>query len=322
MRSKGEWVVLEYNAVMRANSILVDAGVKRALSRSAPVVALESTVITHGLPAPQNLGLARRMEAEVRAAGAVPATIALLDGAIRVGLSQADLERLAKLSAPMKLGRRELAAAVTKGWSGGTTVAATMQIASAAGIRILATGGIGGVHREDPTDVSGDLPALAEIPMLVVSAGIKAILDLPATLEKLETFSVPIVGYQTDEFPAFYCRGSGRAVTLRLDSPGEVAAFARSHWRLGNRSGILIANPIPGADEIPQAVIEPILSQASEAARQQGVHGPGLTPFLLERVRQATKGRSVEANLALLLNNATVAAQIAAAMVKARSRTV
>jgi pseudouridine-5'-phosphate glycosidase len=285
--------------------------IARALEMNAPVVALESTVITHGLPHPQNLRLARDMEKQVRDHGATPATIAVLEGKIRLGLSDQDLIRLSETESPLKVSHRDFAAAILKKADGGTTVAGTMFAAHLAGIKVFATGGIGGVHKESPFDISTDLRSLAEIPMIVVCAGAKAILDLPATLEVLETLGVPVIGYRTDEFPAFYSRESGLGVSARLDSPKEIADFAKAHWELGMKSGVLVANPIPETESIPKSEMEPIIAQASAEAVEQGIHGQALTPFLLSRIGELTKGKSLHANLALLLNNARLAAQIA-----------
>jgi pseudouridine-5'-phosphate glycosidase len=288
--------------------------IARALKLALPIVALESTVITHGLPPPQNLSLARDMEAAVRHQGATPATIGILKGQIRIGLTEPELEELSRSQA-MKVSRRDIAAAIIKKAEGGTTVAATMQIAQEAGIRVFATGGIGGVHRESRHDVSADLQALANIPMIVVCAGAKAILDLPATVEYLETMSVPVVGYQTDEFPAFYSRESGLKTSLRLDTPEEIAAFADAQIKTGLLSSVLVVNPVPVAAAIPKKEMDPLIAQASEEAQHQQITGQKLTPFLLERIRQLTGGRSMHANISLLLNNAQLAAQIARARV-------
>jgi len=296
------------------SSLLLSPDLKLALRLGQPVVALESTVITHGLPRPQNLQLARDMEQAVRAEGATPATIAVLDGKVHIGLTEAELERLANEPAPLKISRRDFAAAAVKKASGGTTVAATLFAAHQAGIKVFATGGIGGVHREARCDVSTDLQALAETPMVVVCAGAKAILDLPATLEYLETMSVPVIGYLTSEFPAFYSRESGLPVSVRLDSPKEIVAFARAHWGLGLQSAILVTQPPPPEAALPRAEIEPIIAQASQEAQEKGIHGQALTPFLLERINELTEGRSLQANIALLLNNARLAAQIAKEM--------
>ncbi len=288
--------------------------IARASAEKLPIVALESTVITHGLPYPQNLQLARDMEAAVRRAGAVPATIAVLDGKIKVGLSNEDLTRLAQSKTNLKISRRDLATAILKKACGGTTVAATMFIAGQSSIRVFATGGIGGVHRENAFDVSADLRALSDTFMVVVCAGAKAILDLPATLEYLETASVPVIGYQTNEFPAFYSRTSGLGVTLRLDTPPAVAEYALMHRQLRLLTAVLVANPVPELDAIPRTEIEPIIQRASKEAQDKKIHGQALTPFLLQRVSDLTAKRSMRANLALLLNNARLAAEIAVAM--------
>ncbi|RJP48617.1 MAG: pseudouridine-5'-phosphate glycosidase [Anaerolineaceae bacterium] len=296
---------------MRHPHIQLSPEISRALDIGAPIVALESTVITHGLPQPQNLQLARDMEKQVRDHGATPATIALLDGKIRIGLSDQELVQFSESDSTLKVSHRDFAAAIVKKANGGTTVAGTMFAANMAGIKVFATGGIGGVHKESPFDISTDLRSLAEIPTIVVCAGAKAILDLPATLEVLETMGVPVVGYRTDEFPAFYSRESGLNVSARLDSPKEIADFAKAHWELGMKSGILVANPIPEAESIPTSGMEPIIAKASAEAVAQGIHGQALTPFLLSRIGELTKGKSLKANLALLLNNARLAAEIA-----------
>jgi pseudouridine-5'-phosphate glycosidase len=291
--------------IIRSNEI------KRAMGISLSVVALESTVLTHGLPRPQNLQLAHDMEHAVRAEGATPATIAFLDGSLHVGLSESEIERLANERNVYKVGPRDFATVMSHHGCGGTTVAGTMFACKHANIKIFATGGIGGVHRESPFDISADLQALATIPMIVVCAGAKAILDLPATLEYLETMSVPVVGYGTDEFPAFYSRESGLDVSVRLDTPQEIVDFARAHWSTGLQSAVLVANPVPAMEAIPQSEMEPIIEQASREARDKKIHGQKLTPFLLQRISEVTRGRSMRANLSLLLNNAHLAAQIA-----------
>ncbi|CAG0951002.1 pseudouridylate synthase [Anaerolineales bacterium] len=294
--------------------------IRIALDLGMPIVALESTVITHGLPRPQNLELARDMEKNVRDTGVTPATIALLDGQIHIGLSDEELVRLSESESTLKISHRDFATAIIKKANGGTTVAGTMYAANLAGIKVFATGGIGGVHKESAFDISTDLRSLAEIPTVVVCAGAKAILDLPATLEYLETMGVPVVGYQTDEFPAFYSRESGLGVSARLDSPKEIAEFAKAHWDMGMKSGILITNPIPEKDAISAAKMEPIIAKASAEAIEQGIHGQKLTPFLLGRISELTKGKSLKANLALLLNNARLAAEIAKEMNGKRKR--
>ena len=296
---------------MRHPSLMVSPEIAQALGLGFPVVALESTVITHGLPRPQNLELARDMEKQVRDSGATPATIAVIDGEIRVGLSDAELARLSESDSTLKVSHRDFATAILRKMNGGTTVAGTMFVAQIAGIKVFATGGIGGVHKESAFDISTDLQALAGIPMIVVCAGAKAILDLPATLEYLETMGVPVVGYKTGEFPAFYSRESGLKVSVRLDSPKEVAEYARAHWNLGMKSAVLVTNPIPEKESIPAPEMEPIIAKASAEAVEKEIHGQALTPFLLRRISELSGGRSLRANLALLLNNARLAAQIA-----------
>ena len=288
--------------------------IKRAMNISLPIVALESTVLTHGLPRPHNLQLAHDMERAVREQGATPATIGFLDGALHIGLTEAELDRLANEREALKAGPRDFATAAVREASGGTTVAGTMFACKHANIKVFATGGIGGVHREMSFDISADLQALATIPMLVICAGAKAILDLPATLEYLETMSVPVVGFGTEEFPAFYSRESGLDVSVRLDTPQEIIEFARAHWKTGLQSAVLVANPVPAAEAVPAKDMEPMIAEASQEARTHKIHGKELTPFLLERLNELSKGRSMQANLALLLNNARVAAQIAKAL--------
>ena len=284
---------------------------KKGLS---PIVALESTVLTHGLPRPQNLQLAHDMEQAVREGGATPATVGFLDGHLHIGLGEKELDRLANEQEVYKVGPRDFATVISKKASGGTTVAGTMLACQHANIKVFATGGIGGVHRESSFDISADLQALGTIPMIVVCAGAKAILDLPATLEYLETMSVPVVGYGTDEFPAFYSRESGLDVSARLDTPQEIVEFARAHWNAGLQSAVLVANPVPIADAILKSKMEPIIEQASKEAQEEKIHGKELTPFLLQRISELTEGKSMATNLSLLLNNARLAAQIAQAL--------
>jgi pseudouridylate synthase len=300
--------------IVRSNEI------KRAMGISLSIVALESTVLTHGLPRPQNLQLAHDMEHVIREEGATPATIAFLDGYLHIGLSESELDRLANEKDVVKVGPRDFATVISQEACGGTTVAGTMFACKHVNIKVFATGGIGGVHREAAFDISADLQALATIPMIVVCAGAKAILDLPATLEYLETMSVPVVGYGTDEFPAFYSSGSGLDVSIRLDTPREIVEFARAHWRTGLQSAILVANPVPSADAIPRSEMDPIIERASKEAQDRKIHGQKLTPFLLQRISDLTKGRSLRANLSLLLNNAHLAAQIAHAWRTAEKR--
>jgi pseudouridylate synthase len=287
-----------------------------ALARrnNLPLVALESTVITHGLPRPDNLKLAHALEDEVRAGKAVPATVAVLDGKIHIGLTDGELEKLAGADGVRKISRRDFGIAIARSESGGTTVAGTLIAATLAGLRVFATGGIGGVHRQAPFDVSADLQELARTPMVVVCAGAKAILDIPATLEYLETVGVPVVGYGTDDFPAFYSTSSGRSVTVRADTPEEVARIARAQWDLGIQAAVLVAVPPPAEDAIPPEDVEGEIQQALADANARGIYGAKMTPFLLARVSELTGGASLKANLSLLRNNARVAAQIARAL--------
>jgi pseudouridine-5'-phosphate glycosidase len=284
--------------------------VNQARQHGRPIVALESTVITHGLPRPQNLQLARDLESIIRTHATVPATIAVLNGRVCVGLESDDLEALAANENARKLSSRDLASAIADKATGGTTVAATLRVAAMAGIRVFATGGIGGVHRGSPWDVSADLPELARQPVLLVCTGAKAILDLPATLEQLETVGVPAIGYQTDNFPAFYSLESGLPTSARADSPEQVAEIARTHWELGS-GGLLLAAPPPAESALPRAEVEFWISQAIREADAQGIHGQSVSPFLLQRVSELSGGRSLEANLALLKNNAGIAALVA-----------
>lgn len=302
------------------DTLIKSNDVKRAMSISLSVVALESTVLTHGLPRPQNLQLAQDMERAVREEGATPATIGFLDGYLHVGLNDAELERLANEPDAFKVGPRDFAVFSIYEANGGTTVAGTMLACRHANIKVFATGGIGGVHRGSSFDISADLQALATIPMIVVCAGAKAILDLPATLEYLETMSVPVVGYGTDEFPAFYSRESGLDVTINLDNPQDIVEFAKAHWNAGLQSAVLVANPIPREDAIPASEMEPVIAKASKEAQEKKIHGKELTPFLLQRISELTKGKSMAANLSLLLNNARLAAKIAHALRVAEKR--
>ncbi len=296
---------MDHKLIVQSNEI------KAGLNTGKPIVALESTVLTHGLPRPQNLKLAHDMEQTVRDEGATPATIGFLDGALHIGLNGGELERLANEDNVYKVGPRDFATVIAKKICGGTTVAGTMLACQHTNLKVFATGGIGGVHRDAPFDISADLQALATIPMIVVCAGAKAILDLPATLEYLETMSVPVVGYGTDEFPAFYSRDSGLDVSVRLDTPQQIVDFARAHWDAGLHSAVLVTNPVPETEAISKSEMEPYIEQANREARAQGIHGKALTPFLLPRISELTGGKSMRANLALLLNNARLAAQIA-----------
>jgi pseudouridylate synthase len=291
--------------------IYIHPEVAEALAIKKPVVALESTVITHGLPFPENERLAQRLEAEIRTHGCVPATIAVLDGVICVGLEQDQIDRLSRPGQMLKLSSRDLAPAVAAHKSGGTTVAGTLAVAQIAGIRVFSTGGIGGVHRQAPFDVSADLKQLALSPLVVVCAGAKAILDIPATLEVLETYGVPVIGFMTNDFPAFYSTSSGRPVSARVDSPKEVVDLAQSHWELGLQSAVLIAVPPPADVAMDHEVIESAVQSALDEAKLKNIIGQAVTPFLLSRVSELTGGMSLKANLGLLLNNARIGAEIA-----------
>ena len=292
--------------------------VAAALKDGAPVVALESTIITHGMPWPQNLETAQRVEAELRAHGAVPATMAVMGGRIHVGLTEAALSALAQAQGVAKLSRADLAACLAAGGTGATTVAATMICARLAGISVFATGGVGGVHRgaETSFDISADLPELAQTAVTVVAAGAKAILDLPKTLEWLETAGVPVIAFGQDAFPAFWSRDSGLQAPLRMDRAEEIAAAARMRAALGLPGGQLVVNPIPVEAEIPRAEIMPVVEQALAEAAAQGIAAKAVTPFLLQRIFELTGGRSLEANIALVLNNARLGAAIAVAMAR------
>ena len=293
--------------------------VAQARAEGRPVVALESTIITHGMPYPQNIEMAQRVETEIRDAGAVPATIAIMDGRIRIGLDGDALEELASTPAEqvMKLSRADLAVCLVRGGTGATTVAATMICADLAGITTFATGGIGGVHRgaETSFDISADLQELARRPITVVAAGAKAILDLPKTLEVLETLGVPVIAFGQDQLPAFWSRESGLVAPLRMDDPAKIASAARLRRELGLEGGQLVVNPIPPQAEIPRAEMIPVVEQALSEAAAKGIAAKAVTPFLLQRIYELTKGRSLDANIALVLNNARLAAQIAIAMV-------
>jgi len=289
--------------------------VARALAIKAPVVALETTVVTHGLPHPDGLTTALSLEQIVREAGATPATIGIIGGAIRVGLTRTEIEQLATTPGVAKINLSNLAAAVSSGQPGSTTVAATMFAAHASAIRVFATGGIGGVHRDasESGDISADLTALSRIPVAVVSAGAKAVLDLPRTVEMLETLGVPVFGFGTDEFPAFYRRSTGLPVDRRYDSIAELASAVRLHLSLGLGSGVLVANPIPVADEMASQLYDRALHTALSEAETRRIRGRAVTPFLLDRMRAVTGGESVRANVALLRHNAQVAAALAVA---------
>jgi pseudouridine-5'-phosphate glycosidase len=296
--------------------------VAEARAAGGAVVALESTIISHGMPYPRNVETARLVEDEIRQAGAVPATIAVLDGALHIGLSDDQLTALGRGENTLKLSRADMALALASRATGATTVAATMIAARAAGIEVFATGGIGGVHRgaETSFDISADLQELAQSPVTVVAAGAKAILDLPKTLEVLETLGVPVIAVDQDEFPAFWSRGSGLPAPARLDSDAKIAAAHAMRGALGLPGGQLVAQPIPEADEIPAAELGPIIATATREAEAQGVRGKAVTPFLLSRIFELTQGRSLEANIALVRNNARRGAGIAQELSKLRRR--
>ncbi len=290
-----------------------------ALQENRPVVALESTIIAHGMPYPQNVETALQVEAAVRAAGATPATCAIIAGKLRAGLSPDEMEQLGKNGVSIaKASRRDIAYLLSQGKHGATTVASTMIVAHLAGIRIFATGGIGGVHRGAATtmDISADLQELAQTPVAVVSAGAKSILDLGLTLEYLETMGVPVIGYQTDDFPAFYTRKSGLGVDFRLDSAEEIARLLRTQWGLGFQTGALIANPVPEAHQLDADWMEKTIAEALNQAERQGIRGKAITPFLLANIEQQTGGRSLETNIELVLNNARLGAEVAKAFSK------
>lgn len=294
----------------------VSGEVRQALANGQPVVALESTIISHGMPYPQNVATARQVEAEVRAHGAIPATVAVVQGRLKAGLAQAEIEQLGRQGRDVvKVSRRDLAFVVAAGTTGATTVASTMVIAAMAGIRVFATGGIGGVHRnaQQSFDISADLQELAQTPVAVVCAGAKSILDLRLTLEYLETHGVPIVGYQTDSLPAFFTRESEFAVDYRLETPMAIARALQVQWSLGLQGGMVIANPIPQAFAMPRATMDAAIQAALAEAEAQGIRGKEATPFLLARVNALTGGDSLAANIQLVLNNARLAAAIARA---------
>ena len=293
--------------------ITPSAEVAKALSEGAPIVALESTIITHGMPYPQNLEVARQVEADVRAAGAVPATMAVLNGTLRAGLDDSELEALAKAKGVAKLSRADIAACIAMGGTGATTVAATMIAARLAGVHVFATGGIGGVHKgaELSFDISADLMELAQTPVTVVAAGAKAILAIPKTLEVLETQGVPVIAYGQDDMPAFWSRESGISAPLRMDTAAQIAASHRLRGEMGIPGGQLIGNPIPQDAEIDAATLAPIIARAQADAQTHGITGKGVTPYLLQRIFELTDGKSLTANIALVRNNARLAAEIA-----------
>ena len=295
--------------------------VKAALADGRPVVALESTIITHGMPWPGNRDMALDVEAAIRAEGAVPATIAVIGGRLHAGLDEAAITKLAQAKNVMKLSRADFAYALAEGRTGATTVAATMMAAHLAGIGVFATGGIGGVHQgaETSFDISADLDELARTPVIVVSAGAKAILDIPKTLEALETRGVPVVAYGQDQMPAFWSRDSGLKAPLRLDDPSAIARFEMTRRSLGGHGGMLIANPVPAADEIPAAEMNRHIAAALSTATERGIEGKAVTPFLLGEILDLTGGASLRTNIALVLNNARLAARIATELAAAQS---
>ncbi|HYX27756.1 MAG TPA: pseudouridine-5'-phosphate glycosidase [Pyrinomonadaceae bacterium] len=299
---------------MTTKLLHVSSEVQSALYASKPIIALESTVIAHGLPRPQNLQTAQRLEQIVREHGAVPATIAMLDGELRVGLTSSDLEMLANSDDIKKLSVRDLAIGAAQKWNGATTVASTIWTAHRAGIRVFATGGIGGVHRGSLPDISADLPQLAETPMIVVCSGAKIVLDLPATREWLETHRVTVIGYECDQMPAFYSRASGLPVDARCNSPEEVVQIFHSQRELDLSSALLVTVPIPLGAEVESSLLNKILNDALDQANRQNISGRDLTPFLLAQMSEASVGATLRANIALLENNARVAAQIASVL--------
>ncbi len=305
-----------------AFELSINADVRTALEKGAAVVALESTIIAHGMPYPQNVETAREVEKIVRDNGAIPATIAILSGEVKIGLTPDELQYLGREGRSIaKVSVRDLPFAVAQKRDGATTVASTMRLAAMAGIHVFATGGIGGVHRgaEKTFDISADMTEFANSNVAVVTAGAKAILDLALTLETLETLGVPVVGFGTDEFPAFYSRASGHAVPMRCDSAAEIADLLRAKWAMGLNGGVVVANPIPEAFEIPAEEIAAVIEAAVAKARAGGITGKHVTPFLLAEIASVTSGRSLTANIALARHNALVAAQIAAALSEKRS---
>ena len=293
----------------------ISTEVQQAIKTGLPIVALESTIISHGMPFPQNLETALTVEKIIREESAVPATIAILNGRIKIGLSQHELEQFAKQTSQIKVSRRDLPLVISQKQSGGTTVAATMICAKLAGIAVFVTGGIGGVHRESENtmDISADLMELAQTNVAVVCAGIKSILDIPRTLEYLETQGVPVIGYKTEEFPAFYTPSSGSLVQSRLDTPEEIAHCMKIKWKLGLDGGIVIGNPVQEQDAMDASIIQQAISEALRDAAQKQIEGKNVTPFLLERINRLTMGESLKSNISLVCNNAHLGAKIAVA---------
>ena len=293
----------------------ISTEVQQAIKTGLPIVALESTIISHGMPFPQNLKTALTVEKIIREESAIPATIAILNGRIKIGLSQHELEQFAKHTSQIKVSRRDLPLVISQKQSGGTTVAATMICAKLAGIAVFVTGGIGGVHRESENtmDISADLMELAQTNVAVVCAGIKSILDIPRTLEYLETQGVPVIGYKTEEFPAFYTPSSGSLVHSRLDTPEEIAHCMKIKWKLGLDGGIVIGNPVQEQDAMDASIIQQAISEALRDAAQKQIEGKNVTPFLLERINRLTMGESLKSNISLVCNNAHLGAKIAVA---------
>ena len=298
---------------MNPSYLSIHPEVQAALNAGTPVVALESTIIAHGMPYPDNVKTAKQVEAVIREHGAIPATIAIINGVCKVGLSEDELELIANAKDVAKVSRRDIGLILSQKRLGATTVASTMYIAALAGIQVFVTGGIGGVHRGAQTsmDISADLEELAQTKVAVVCAGAKSILDLPLTLEVLETKGVPVVGYQTDVLPAFYTRESDIPIPIRLDHAKDIAALMNAHWQMGIPSGVLIANPIPEAFSMPKATIDAAINQALTDATNKGIYGKDVSPFLLAAIKQITGGLSLTANIELVLNNARLGAQIA-----------
>jgi pseudouridine-5'-phosphate glycosidase len=297
--------------IILPSSFHLSSDVARALDQHLPVVALETTVITHGLPAPENLRLALNAETIVKEKKATPATTALLEGKVKIGLSKTEIEQLVGVADPVKVSSRNLGICIAQKRSGGTTVAGTLVICRTAGIRVFATGGIGGVHRSSSFDISADLDELARSPVIVVCAGAKAILDLSATLEVLETRGVPVIGYQTNEFPAFYSPNSGLPVDAKADSPQEIVSIARSHWALGLYSAILVCVPPPAEYALDAVMVEREIQKALSSAEEEGIKREKVTPYLLGKMKEITGGKSLQTNLALLKNNISLATDIA-----------
>jgi pseudouridylate synthase len=292
------------------NDYVLSPAVAGAINRNAPILAFESAVITHGLPFPHNFEIAREMQSIATNAGISPATIALLSGKIHLGLDTTQLEQLANWKDPIKVSSRDIGIGIAKKETGGTTVAATLAMATKFGIKVFATGGIGGVHRGNQMDVSADLDVLAKSPVIVVCAGAKSILDLPATLEALETRSVPVLGWKTKEFPAFYSRSSGLKVNTRVESVSEIVEIAIAHWNAGSTSALLVCQPLDENLALDSKLVESAVESAKKVAEQNQISGSGLTPFLLTKVSEFTKGKSLIANLKLLKNNAALASEI------------